>query len=60
MMSPKFGIISLLIHFHIKIILADFWSELLLPEEHIPYYFYNNRNVRDKCISDDSCPYKVS
>ena len=45
---------------NLDLLLADFWSDLLLPDEHIPYYFYNNKDIREKCIADDNCPYKVN
>ncbi|KAK7102557.1 EGF domain-specific O-linked N-acetylglucosamine transferase-like [Littorina saxatilis] len=34
------------------------WGGLNLPEEHVPYFFHNNPNVREKCSKDHTCPYK--
>lgn len=36
------------------------WTDLNLPEEHIPYFLHNNPEVREKCSDDDTCPYKVT
>ena len=36
------------------------WASLKLPEEHIPYFFTNNPDIRDVCDKDATCPYKVS
>ena len=35
------------------------WTDLNLSEEHIPYFFHNHPEERDKCSQDDTCPYKV-
>ena len=37
----------------------DRWSSLGLPREHIPYFFYNNPDVKKLCEEDADCPYKV-
>ncbi|CAH1785030.1 unnamed protein product [Owenia fusiformis] len=34
------------------------WTGLNLPEEHIPYYFNNNKQLKKLCNEDDQCPYK--
>lgn len=39
---------------------SDLWTRLRLPDEHIPYYFYNNKHIRGLCSRDPDCPYKVS
>ena len=36
------------------------WTDLNLPEEHIPCFLHNNPEVREKCSEDDTCPYKVT
>ncbi len=38
---------------------CDYWSGLNLPQEHIPYFFFNNQDVKAKCEQDSLCPYKV-
>lgn len=35
------------------------WSSLNLPEEHIPYFFRNNPDIKQKCEQDSYCPHKV-
>jgi hypothetical protein len=40
--------------------LADNFTEINLPKEHIPYYFNSYPEIAEKCRSDVSCPYKVS
>lgn len=36
----------------------NIWSDLGLPEEHMPYYFYSRPEISEKCQSDPVCPYK--
>ena len=36
------------------------WTRLNLVENHIPYMFYNQPKLKDACLADESCPYKVS
>lgn len=36
------------------------FTEINLPEEHIPYYFNSYPEVAEKCKLDSTCPYKVS
>ena len=38
---------------------ANIWQTLKLPEEHIPYFFNNNEDVKLLCEKDSKCPYKV-
>ena len=38
---------------------ADWWTALGIPREHIPYFFYNNPDVKAACEQDSNCPYKV-
>lgn len=35
------------------------WKGLNLPDEHIPYYFTNNPDIKSECQHDPECPYKV-
>jgi len=35
------------------------WDSLNLPIHHIPYFFRNNPDIKQKCQDDCSCPYKV-
>lgn len=37
---------------------ADIWQTLNLPDEHIPYFFKNNEDVKSLCEKDPNCPYK--
>lgn len=34
------------------------WLDLDIPEEHIPFFFHNNQQIREQCAVDESCPYK--
>ena len=36
------------------------WTDLNLPEEHVPYYLHNHPHVREQCAQDEACPYKVT
>ncbi|XP_014256588.1 EGF domain-specific O-linked N-acetylglucosamine transferase isoform X2 [Cimex lectularius] len=29
-----------------------------LPDKHIPYYLFNDRGLAEKCLEDESCPWK--
>jgi protein O-GlcNAc transferase len=40
--------------------LAYNFTEINLPEEHIPYYFNSYPEVAEKCKLDPTCSYKVS
>jgi hypothetical protein len=40
--------------------LADNFTEINLPKEHIPYYFNSYPETAEKCKVDAACPYKVS
>jgi hypothetical protein len=40
--------------------LADNFTEINLPKEHIPYYFNSYPEIAEKCKLDATCPYKVS
>ncbi|XP_069142595.1 EGF domain-specific O-linked N-acetylglucosamine transferase-like isoform X1 [Argopecten irradians] len=35
------------------------WTSLNLPTEHIPYFFYNNPDIKQSCQEDPNCPYKA-
>ncbi|KAK2194258.1 hypothetical protein NP493_1g07044 [Ridgeia piscesae] len=37
---------------------ANIWQTLKLPDEHIPYFFNNNKDVKSLCEKDSKCPYK--
>jgi protein O-GlcNAc transferase len=39
---------------------ADNFTDINLPEEHMPYYFNSYHNIAEKCKLDPACPYKVS
>lgn len=34
------------------------YSQINLPDEHLPYYFYNFPQSSKKCEEDSECPYK--
>lgn len=34
------------------------WNDLNLPEEHLPYFFTNNPDLKQRCLNDSKCPYK--
>lgn len=36
------------------------YENFALPEEHIPYFLYNNQHIATACKQDPLCPYKVS
>ena len=38
---------------------ANIWQSLKLPDEHIPYFFNNNKDMKSLCAKDSKCPYKV-
>ena len=38
---------------------VELLEDLKLPEEHVPYYFTNNKPIRKLCEQDELCPYKV-
>ncbi len=33
------------------------WTELNIPDEHIPYFFTNNPELREQCRQDADCPF---
>lgn len=35
------------------------YENINLPEEHIPYFLYNNQHIATACKQDPHCPYKV-
>ena len=40
---------------------ADFnWDDLNLLDRHIPYVFHHQPELKQQCIEDPSCPFKVS
>lgn len=57
MKSLKYGLVLLV--GNLSVLLADIWSDLLLPDEHVPFFFTNNPDIRDKCAADSNCPFKV-
>lgn len=40
--------------------LADNFTDINLPKEHMPYYFNSYSDIAEKCKLDPACPYKVS
>jgi len=40
--------------------LAVNFTDINLPEEHMPYYFNSYHDIAEKCKLDAACPYKVS
>lgn len=34
------------------------YSNFNLPEEHMPYYFFNFPKEAEKCLNDEGCPYR--
>jgi hypothetical protein len=40
--------------------IADNFTDINLPEEHMPYYFNSYRDIAEKCKLEATCPYKVS
>ncbi|XP_014780252.1 EGF domain-specific O-linked N-acetylglucosamine transferase isoform X1 [Octopus bimaculoides] len=40
------------------VVAEDLWQDLVLHEEHVPYFFYNNLHLKEKCKTDNKCPYK--
>lgn len=36
------------------------YASIRLPEEHIPFFLYNNGHIAMVCKKDSHCPYKVS
>ncbi|XP_052781215.1 EGF domain-specific O-linked N-acetylglucosamine transferase-like isoform X2 [Mya arenaria] len=36
------------------------WSDLELPDLHVPYFFKNNPGLADTCRQDGACPYKAA
>lgn len=35
------------------------YASIHLPEEHIPFFLYNNGHIATICRKDAQCPYKV-
>lgn len=35
------------------------YASIRLPEEHVPFFFHNNRHIARVCEKDSQCPYKV-
>ncbi|KAI3389910.1 hypothetical protein SNEBB_004964 [Seison nebaliae] len=51
-------IFSFLYHFCVSLT-EEVWRDLInLPPHHIPFFFHNNINIREKCLSDRNCPFK--
>ncbi|XP_046555120.1 EGF domain-specific O-linked N-acetylglucosamine transferase-like [Haliotis rubra] len=38
---------------------ATDWGDLRLPLEHVPYFFRNNPDIKQRCKDEDACPYKT-
>ncbi len=38
---------------------SNFWSKINLPKEHMPYYFFSNEKLRNRCFNDEKCPFKL-
>lgn len=36
------------------------WESLNIPDEHVPYFFTNNVNIKKECEKEENCPYKES
>ena len=36
------------------------WDRLNLPPEHIPFFFNNHPEIKEKCALDPKCNFKVS
>lgn len=36
------------------------FSNVDIPTEHMPFYFYNFPEIARQCANDENCPYKVS
>lgn len=36
------------------------YANINLPEEHLPYFLYNNQHFAIACKQNPHCPYKVS
>lgn len=36
------------------------YKSLNLPDNHIPYHFNKFPELKESCLQDDKCPYKVS
>ena len=36
------------------------WESLDLPDDHLPFYFNNNPDIKQQCEEDSACPFKVS
>ncbi|KAK2498384.1 hypothetical protein MC885_006250 [Smutsia gigantea] len=34
------------------------YTSIRLPEEHVPFFFHNNRHIATVCEKDSRCPYK--
>lgn len=35
------------------------WKSLNLPQNHVPYLFFGDQSLKEECIADNKCPYKV-
>ena len=35
------------------------WESLNIPDEHVPYFFTNNVNIKNECEKEENCSYKV-
>ncbi|KAF5269294.1 hypothetical protein FQR65_LT02595 [Abscondita terminalis] len=50
---------SLLLSFFVPVLCVDY-SNINLPQNHLPYYFYNYPKVGQQCEIDPDCPYTYS
>lgn len=54
------GILTIIIiYFHGLKVNTYEWSELKLPQEHIPFFFKNNQDLQILCENDETCSLKV-
>lgn len=36
------------------------YSDIDIPKEHMPFYFYNFPTIAQQCAADEHCPFRVS
>ena len=53
-------LLILLIYMNVPFISAFDWSTLKLVKSHVPYFFNHHDDLKQSCIEDPSCPFKVS
>ncbi|KAK4878909.1 hypothetical protein RN001_007055 [Aquatica leii] len=47
---------SLILYFCVQVLCLDY-SKINLPNDHLPYYFYNYPKIGQQCETDSDCPY---